>query len=101
MNSRWLHPRAFLSLASAFVFFPLILTGMAYAEFWITGEAGVFNTILFLPLSIYYSLPALIFPNTYFVTGHGVGPTGIIGIGIACFFYAIIAYFISIFSTGK
>lgn len=87
--------RSFIYLMSALVVFPLILTGMAYTEFWVTGEAGAFNTLLFLPLSIYYSLPALIFPDTYFVSGHGVGPSGIGGVGISCLFYAIVAYLIS------
>ena len=101
MKSRFLKPRAFFSLTSGLVVFPLVMTGMAYAEYWITGEAGVFNTILFLPLSIYYSLPALIFPSHYFVTGHGVGPSGLAGIGMASLFYVLVAYFISILAASK
>ena len=63
-----------------------------------TDEAGLLNSLLFLPLSIYYALPALISPETYFVTGLGVGPRGFGGILISIVLYSAIAYLISIIS---
>ena len=80
--------RRFLYLFFALVLIPAIITGMAYTEFWVTGEAGIINSLFFLPLSIYYSLPALISSDTYFVTGQGVGPTGIGGIAFSVLLYS-------------
>lgn len=95
------HKHHFFYFTGALVMFPLVLTAMTYTEYWLLGEPGAFNTLLFLPLSVYYSPPALIFQGSYFVTHHGVGPSGLTGIGITIIFYTLIACIISILLSKK
>lgn len=87
--------RSFIYSFGALVLFPLMMTVMAYSEFWILGEPGAFNTLLFIPLTLYYAPPALIFGDTFYITSQGVGPSGIVGILLTCVFYTLLAYLIS------